>query len=241
VARFLILLVARETIYFISDQHLGKERDETIKLKKLLSFFDFITPNADSLYIVGDFFDFYFEYKTQIPKRHFKVLARLLEMVESGIKIYYFTGNHDFWVGDLFQSLGITVYKEGRSVTLQGKRIYIAHNSKKFDPFEMVLKNRFSVWLFYLLHPDLAYWIGSVVSRASRINSKKKMVNWLSLYRSAGTILKKDIDAVIMGHVHIPTHKKIDGKDFILIGDWIHHFSYVCMREGEFSLHTFKF
>lgn len=232
--------MTRDTIYFISDQHLGRERDESLKLEKLLSFFDFVTPNAASLYIVGDFFDFYFEYKTQISKRDFRVLSRLSGIVESGIKVYYFVGNHDFWVGDFFQSIGVSVYRKGGCFILQGKKVYIAHSSKSFDPIDLVLRNRLFVWSFYLLHPDLAYWIGSVVSRGSRINSEKRMVKWSRLYRNARTILKNDIDAVIFGHIHIPTHKKIDGKDFILIGDWIHHFSYVTMRNGKFSLHSYQ-
>jgi len=229
----------RDTIYFISDQHLGREKNEDKKIEKLFSFFDYIAPTASALYIVGDFFDFYFEYKTQIPKKYYEVFRRLSCLTEKHVQVHYFTGNHDFWLGRFFESIGISVHKSSERVLLQGKRVYIAHGSEmiSFDPMNLVLRNRVAIALFYLLHPDLAYKIASFVSRISRMNSKKKTIRWRKLYDIAGKILQGDIDAVILGHIHIPIHRKLDGKDFILLGDWVKYFSYAVMRKGKLSLY----
>jgi UDP-2,3-diacylglucosamine hydrolase len=230
----------RDTIYFISDQHLGRERNEEKKIEKLFSFFDYIASRASALYIVGDFFDFYFEYRTQIPKKYYEVFKRLSYLIERRIQVHYFTGNHDFWLGSFFRSIGISVHKSAENVLLQGKRLYIAHGSGmiSFDPVNLVLRSRTAIGLFYLLHPDLAYKIASFVSKISRMNSKKKNIRWKKLYNIARDILKGDVDAVILGHIHIPIHRKLDGKDFILLGDWIEHFSYAVMKNGDLSLHN---
>jgi len=229
----------RDTIYFISDQHLGREKNEDEKIEKLFSFFDYIASTASALYIVGDFFDFYFEYRTQIPKKYYEVFRQLSCLTEKHVQVHYFTGNHDFWLGRFFESIGISVHKSSEDVLLQGKRVYIAHGSEmiSFDPMNLVLRNRVAIALFYLLHPDLACKIASFVSRISRMNSKKKTIRWRKLYDIAGEILHGDIDAVILGHIHIPIHRKLYGKDFILLGDWVKHFSYAVMRKGKLSLY----
>ncbi len=230
----------KDIIYFISDQHLGREKNEEKKIKKLFSFFEYIASRASVLFIVGDFFDFYFEYKTQIPKRYYEVFRRLSYLIDKHIEIHYFTGNHDFWLSSFFQSIGISVHKSAKTLLLQDKRLYITHGNEmtSFDPINLVLRSKTAIGLFYFLHPDLAYKIASFVSKISRTNSRKKNIRWKKLYNIARDILKRDIDAVILGHIHIPIHKKLDGKDFILLGDWIEHFSYAVMENGQLSLHN---
>lgn len=231
-----------DTIFFISDLHLGKDRNEKEKLEKLFTFFDSILDEASALYIVGDFFDFYFEYRTQIPKKYFEVYRQLSRLIENGIAIHYYIGNHDYWLGDFLETIGLSIHKSSERVALQGKNILIAHGSGLigFDPGDLLLRNRFAISLFYLVHPDFAYTIASHISKLSRANSQKKDIRWKKLYDIAKDILKDDIDAVIMGHIHVPIHKKIDKKDFILLGDWIEHFTYAKMKEGNLSLNKFS-
>ena len=229
-----------DIIYFISDQHIGSGRNEKEKLERLFSFFDYIINKKCSLYIVGDFFDFFFEYKTQMPKKYFEVFRRLSGLADRGIKISYFTGNHDFWVGDFLESVGVSLYRKGKVFNLQGKNVYISHNVLPMTILDIVLRNRVFISSFYLIHPDIAYTIASLVSRASRANSMRKVIKWDRIYRKARELLKGDVDAVVLGHIHIPFYKKIKEKDFIIIGDWIKHFSYVTMIEGKLSLHRWE-
>ncbi len=230
-----------DTIYFISDLHLGKGRDERLKIKKLYAFFDYIVSKASALYIVGDFFDFYFEYKTQIPKKYYDVYRRLSNLVEKGIEIHYFIGNHDYWLGDFLESIGLKIHRTAEELTLQGKKVFITHGHGliTFDPGEVILKNKVAIGLFYLIHPDIAYRIASCISSLSRANSQRKDIRWKKLFSYARNILRNDADAVVMGHIHIPIHKNLDGKDFILIGDWIEHFTYAEMQGGRFCLKKF--
>ncbi|MCK4330382.1 UDP-2,3-diacylglucosamine diphosphatase [candidate division WOR-3 bacterium] len=230
-----------DKIFFISDLHLGKDRDEKKKIKKLFSFFDYIVSRASILYIVGDFFDFYFEYRTQIPKMYYEVYRHLSNLIDNGIEIHYFIGNHDYWLRDFLESIGLIMHRTSEKATLHGKRIYIAHGNGmiSFDPGDLLLRNRFAISLFYLLHPDLAYKIGSYVSRLSRSNSQKKDIRWKKLYSIAKKIFEDNIDMVILGHIHEPIHKRIDGHDFILLGDWTEHFTYAMLNNGRISLHKF--
>ncbi|MCK4353137.1 UDP-2,3-diacylglucosamine diphosphatase [candidate division WOR-3 bacterium] len=250
-------------IYFISDHHFGERGEKKEKLYKFLEFMDYITrlpgvgpispppavrragsqggqkEKCEALFILGDLFDFYFEYKTQIPKAYFDILYALNSLKKSGVSIYYMVGNHDFWIGDFFaQKLGIKVYKKPISLMLQGKKVFIAHGDEfsSFDPLRFILRNKLSIFFFYWLHPDIARKIGRLVSRISRKSSSREKTKSQKLYKFGIQKFKEGFDAVIFGHIHSPEHLRYGNKDFLLLGDWIHHFSYGKLTNGKFKL-----
>lgn len=229
------------SVYFISDQHLGESKNEDEKKYRLTSFLDKIKGNCDALFIVGDLFDFYFEYKTQIRKEYYDVIFKLHELRKAGAEICYITGNHDFWVGDFFNQIGIKVYKEPLDITLQGRRLFIAHGDDclYFDPLRIILRNKLSIFLFYLIHPDIAVLIGRLVSRLSK-SIERSNTGWKKLLSFARGKFKEGFSDVIFGHIHKPIYLENKGKTFLLLGDWITHFSYGKLDGGKLSLHFFN-
>ncbi|MDI6839793.1 MAG: UDP-2,3-diacylglucosamine diphosphatase [bacterium] len=230
-------------VYFISDQHFEEADSESTKLCKFLEFIEYIKGKCDSLFIVGDLFDFYFEYKTQIPKVYFNILCALSSLRKTGVKIYYIIGNHDFWVGDFFtKELNISVYKKPVELMLQGKRVFIAHGDEiySFDLMRFVLRNRLSNFIFYWLHPDIGRNIARLIARISRKLSNKETMRWKYLYKFACQKFEQGFDAVILGHIHLPKHISYKNKQFLMLGDWKHHFSYGKLIDGEFKLYFWE-
>jgi UDP-2,3-diacylglucosamine hydrolase len=228
------------TIYFTSDHHFGEFNESREKFEKFKEFIEQIKPNSQ-LFIVGDLFDFYFEYKTQVPIRSFKVFRELVNLRKKKVKITYLVGNHDFWVGKFVEKeLGIKVYKKSIEINLQGKRILVSHGDEfiKVDPFSLILHNKLAISLFYTLHPDFAYLIGKIVSKLC--GKETKITAPLFLYRIVNKHLSNQVESIILGHIHDPIHIKVKNKDFILIGDWRKHFTYVKLEAGEFILCKWK-
>ncbi len=226
-------------IYFVSDHHFSRTIKEEEKIRKFFEFIEHI-KGCEALFIVGDFFDFYFEYKTQIPKSYFSVLNALWELKKSGTQIHYIVGNHDFWIGDFFtKQLGAQVYKKPLELTLQGRKFFIAHGDglSKFDITRWILRNKFTIFLFHWIHPDIAWLIGRLTSKLS--SKTGKVVKWEKLYDIAEQKFDIGFDAVIFGHIHIPKHIH-NNKDFLLLGDWIKYFSYGKLECGKLKLFEWR-
>jgi UDP-2,3-diacylglucosamine hydrolase len=150
-------------------------------------------------------------------------------------------GNHDFWTGNFFtEILGICVHKSPIEVTLQNRKIFIAHGNEitRFDFLRWILRNKLSIFLFYWIHPDFAQIIGRCVSTLS--TKTRKSIKWERLYKIGEQKFNQGFDAVIFGHIHCPKHIKKSNKDFLLLGDWIRHFSYVRLMDGKFTLSVWK-
>jgi UDP-2,3-diacylglucosamine hydrolase len=256
----------QKAIYFISDAHLGAEEKEKEKIKeeKLISFFDKIKEDGESLYILGDMFEFWFEYRHVIPKDHFSVLSQLRNLVDSGIKISYVVGNHDFWLGDfLTEQIGIKIFKDPIEVNHQGKRIFIAHGDglAKWDLgyriLKKMLRNSVNIFLYRQIPPDIGYPLAKFVAGKSRgmnrpvhtgAQADKREASYLEDYRSfAYEKIKQGFDAVILAHTHIPTLESLgdssanstEGGIYLNIGDWFKHFTYGKLMEGKFYLEKF--
>lgn len=226
------------TVYFISDNHLGDGINEKLKKDKFISFLEHIKEEESSLFIVGDFFDFYFEYRKYIPQKYQEILLRLKELKE----VHYFAGNHDFWIGHSLEERGIKIYKKPESFTIQGKRIFISHGDEATNSFllRFILKNRVSIFLFSLIPPFLGYKIGELASRLSRKNSEKKNIRWKRLLKLARDKFKQGFDITIFGHIHLPKYIKMpesEEKIFLLLGDWSKHFSYGKLENGKLTFH----
>lgn len=248
----------QRAIYFISDAHLGAEEKEKEKIKeeKLVSFLNRIKADGESLYILGDMFEFWFEYKNVIPKDHFKILSKLKALIDSGMKVNYVVGNHDFWLGDfLTEQIGIRIFKDPIDVNHQGKKIFIAHGDglAKWDwgyrILKRILRNRVNIFLYRQISPDISYPLAKFVAGKSRTQADRREVSYLDDYRNfAYAKIRQGFDAVILAHTHVPalenlTRCSVDSLRrgiYLNIGDWFRHFTYGKLMEGKFYLEKFR-
>jgi len=247
----------QKAIYFISDAHLGAEEKEKEKIKeeKLVSFLDKIKADGEHLYILGDMFEFWFEYRHVMPKGHFKVLSQLRNLVDFGIKVSYVVGNHDFWLGDfLTEQIGIKIFKDPIEVNHQGKKIFIAHGDglAKWDfgyrILKKILRNRVNIFLYRQIPPDIGYPLAKFVAGKSRAQADKREASYLDDYKNfAYKKIRQGFDAVILAHTHVPilenfghsSNSSPRGGIYLNIGDWFKHFTYGKLMEGKFYLEKF--
>jgi len=234
------------SVFFVSDAHLGvdgadRERARTARLH---DFLNSLPGRAASLYIVGDLFDFWFEYRTAIPRRHFATLAALERLREAGVDISYLNGNHDFWLGTFFRDeLGIRTLDGGVTVEAQGRRLWLHHGDGLvggdigYKILKRILRARASIALYGLLHPDLAIPLAHAVSRWSRHSRGVAALRPDPLWREiAEPAFRSGHDAAIIGHFHHAYERREPGREFFMLGDWIDRFTYVELREGKLEL-----
>ena len=234
-------------VYFISDAHLGQadRGKEELKFRKLCSFFDMVAAKGERLYILGDLFDFWFEYKHAIPKEHVSVLFELSKLIESGVKLTYITGNHDFWLGDLLtRRLGVEVFKDELTVTHDGKRIFLIHGdglAKKdrgYRILKKIMRNRFNIFLYRQVPPDIGIPFAKFCSRLSRGHtSERPKESFLREYRDyAQRRLNDGYDCVISAHTHYPEQIEYENGVYINTGDWCVNFTYAVLKDGRLEL-----
>ncbi|HZY09870.1 MAG TPA: UDP-2,3-diacylglucosamine diphosphatase [Bacteroidota bacterium] len=234
------------TAYFISDAHLGlgPRKNEREKERRLIAFLDHIERDASQLFIVGDLFDAWFEYRTVIPKGFHRLLTKLNDITMKGIEAHYLPGNHDYWMRDYFQvELGMKTHNESLDIMIDSKRIYLCHGDgiSKGDLgyriLKKILRNRFNVWLYSWLHPDIGIPIARSSSRSSRqYTSVKKFHEDRGMIELAQQKITEGFDIVIMGHCHQPVYEKIGNGLYINLGDWINHNTYAVLNDGNIQL-----
>lgn len=239
----------KNKIYFISDAHLGRESTllESQKEQKLLAFLSQIEAECETLYILGDLFDFWFEYKNLIPKQFASILFALKKLKNSGSHIIYLAGNHDFWLGDFLpQQLGIAVHPDFLEVSHQGKKLFLTHGdglAKKdigYRILKKILRNRVNIWLYRQLPTDFSYRLAKKVSHSSGDYNREKDLTFLEEYKKfAQEKINSGFDFVIMGHIHQPILEKLDKGYYVNVGDWMKNFSYGVMEKGELRLERF--
>jgi UDP-2,3-diacylglucosamine hydrolase len=236
----------RPDALFLSDVHFGAEPEERAREreKRLFTFLERRAPDARRLFILGDLFDFWFEYGHAIPRRPFELLRRLADLHAKDVEIVYLGGNHDFWAGPFLRDhLGATLHDGPTRFDLAGRRVSVMHGDGLakgdlgYKMLKAVLRNPLAIGAYRALHPDLgipfALWV-SRVSRGSRDESKvdrEWLFRQLALPRYA-----EGADAVLTGHYHHPTHFRREGRDFIVLGDWVKNFTYAALADGEFRL-----
>ena len=224
--------------YFISDAHLGAESQEKERAKreKLLSFLDY-TTSAENLFILGDFFDFWFDYKTVIFREYFDILCKLAELVQKGVKVHFFGGNHDWWAfeGGILSEIGVKVYHSPAEIVVDGKKFFMGHGDG-IAPSDWgyrnflapLLRNRVSVFLFRLVPPPMAWWISRAVSFTSKLYTQKRNLRLEEEYREfAARKIAENFDFVVFGHLHIPILEKIGGGVYANSGDFFQNFTYL--------------
>lgn len=229
-------------IYFASDQHLGAPTYEASRKREdfFVQWLEAISKDATHLFLLGDLFDFWFEYKKVVPKGFTRTLGTLARMSDRGIKIYFFAGNHDLWVKDyLIEECGMEVFHKPQTFEFAGKRFYIGHGDglgpgdKGYKRMKKVFTNPFAKWLFSWFHPDLGVRLAQYLSVENRMISGDEDVKflgqeneWLVIY--AEEILKKQhVDYFLFGHRHLPMELKLsNGAIYLNTGDWISYFTY---------------
>jgi UDP-2,3-diacylglucosamine hydrolase len=246
--------VLNNKIYFISDAHLGSSKPRRLEKEKedaLIDFMRAIQTDAEALYIVGDLFDFWFEYRSAISSTAARVTCELYALVQAGVRVIYIPGNHDLWPGHYFSDqLGIELPSDPVTVTHQDKRFYITHGDSfrtdwKFKLSRYVLKHPFSIALFRLLHPDLGNWLARRTSDYSemrtKVGSRRTIKHANTVYMTgAEKIINTGFDIVICGHYHHLKKIPIQNGTLIVLGDWMRYDSYAVLENGNITLHQWK-
>ena len=243
-------------IFFASDFHLGADGRLTSleREKKIVDWLSSIQGEMEALYLVGDIFDYWFEYKTTIPKGFTRFLGKLAELRDEGIPVFFFTGNHDMWMFDYFEKeFGIPVYHKPIQINLQGKNFFIGHgdglgpNDVGYKLIKMVFSNRFCQWAYARLHPNFGIWLMKKFSHKSRGfggddndfhgRDKEMLVQY-----SERKLENLSIDYFIFGHRHLPLKVKLSNKTsyYYGLGDWTHYQSYGVLDNGKLSLQYYE-
>jgi UDP-2,3-diacylglucosamine hydrolase len=251
-----ISLSADKKIYFLSDFHLGvpTHADSLVREKIIIQFLDNITPTAQHIFIMGDMFDFWYEYKTVVPKGFVRLLGKLATMVDNGINISFFVGNHDMWMYNYFETeLGITVYYNPIDVLINDTTFYLAHGDglgpgdNGYKILKKLFRNPVCKWLFGWLHPNMGIGLANYSSQASKNKNGNKPEQFLGeknewLYTYAKQVLqKKQYHYFIFGHRHLPLQLAVSPQcQYINLGDWIYHFTYAVFDGKNTQLLTWQ-
>lgn len=237
--------------FFVSDIHLMSGRNDDIERRdRFLRFLDYTQMNAQSLWIGGDLFDFWYEWKKVIPKEHFEVLAKLKDMTSSGFPIHMMPGNHDFAVNCfLVDQVGLILHPSPDEIQLNGVVVHWVHGdgvAKSDGGYRMlkrIFRSRWANWLFRFIHPDLAMYIASSTSKGSRYKSETIGVPPDEEYiEYADEVLKSpSLDVVLMGHTHIPKILQRENGLFINSGDGIIERTYVILDDKGWRLERFEY
>ncbi len=232
--------------YFVSDLHLGLQSEEKEKVKERLftDFLDNISPDAKALFILGDLFDYWFEYKRVVQKGFFRTFTALQNLAERGTEIHYIIGNHDFLHRDFFEKeFGAKVYQDSLSLELDGKKFFMAHGDglvKKdygYLILKKVLRNRFIQNLYSLIHPDWGIGIASATSRTSREYTHSKHYGEIDGVLEAAKIkINEGWDYVLFGHTHQRTLERYKNGTYINLGTWLEKPCYGIFDSQKFEI-----
>jgi UDP-2,3-diacylglucosamine hydrolase len=248
-------LTEKKKIYFVSDVHLGAPALTNNRYREQLfvKWLDKIKRDAAQLYLLGDIFDFWFEYKKVVPRGFTRVLGRMADLNDNGVSVHFFTGNHDLWVFDyLTEETGAIVHSSEFITEIMGKTFFLAHGDG-LDPEEkgyLLLKKIFTnktlQWMFARIHPNFAFRLAHHWSKHSRLaklgQEEEFKVKNESIFRFAQSVLEhRKIDYFIFGHRHRMTDTEVNmNAHLFLLGDWINHFSYGEFDGEKFELKVFK-
>lgn len=243
-------------IYFASDNHLGapNKKASLPREKKFVAWLDEIKKDAAAILLMGDLFDFWFEYKTVVPKGFTRTLGKLAEISDSGIPIYYFVGNHDLWMNGYFEEeLNIPVYHKPKEFIFNDTSFFIGHGDglgpgdKGYKRMKKVFTNRFCKWLFRWLHPDLGVKLAQYLSVENKLISGEEDAKflgedneWLVQYCKRKQS-EKHRDFYIFGHRHLPLEITLENNSkYINLGDWINYYTYGVFDGTTMELKTYS-
>jgi len=245
----------RNKLYFASDIHLGaggyvssRQRED-----RFVRWLDTIKADAAEVFLMGDVFDFWFEYKTVVPKGYIRLLGKLAELADAGIKLYFFKGNHDMWMFDYFEiELGATIITNELVIERNGKKFFLHHGDglgpgdNLYKVLKKIFRSSLCQWLFARIHPNLGVGIANYWSKSSRINNQKKEdpkpgeQEWLVAY-SKEVLQITYYDYLVFGHRHLPLDIQLNEKSrYINLGEWINYNSYAEFDGEELILKYFS-
>lgn len=243
-----------KNIYFLSDAHLGASvlKNNREREQKLVEWLESVRPHCSVLFLLGDIFDFWFEYKRVVPKGFVRFLAKICEFTDSGIQVHFFTGNHDIWAFDyLRQECGVTIHTRDEKFVFNGRKFYIGHgdgldpHDKGYLFIKKVFHNTFLQRCFRWIHPDLGIAFAHKWSSHSRLKDNGKIE--ADAYRGPDQedielycrqVLKQEyFDYFIFGHRHLPLDISLTQESrYINTGDWITHYTYAVFDGEQVSL-----
>ncbi len=250
--------MARTTIYFASDAHLGARfhKDTHAVERRLVRWLDSIKENAIAIWFLGDMFDYWYEYKYVVPKGFTRFLGKVAELSDSGVEIHFFTGNHDIWMFDyLPREVGAVIHREPLTIDLLGKRFFLAHGdevdnrSVGFKIMRKLFRNRFCQWLYAGIHPRWTFDFALAWSLGSRKSGLKKegqdycgeSSEYLVSFAKEYLVAHPDINFFIFGHRHIMLDLMLSRTCRLLVaGDWLKHFSYISWDGNNLFLEQFE-
>jgi UDP-2,3-diacylglucosamine hydrolase len=243
--------MASKKIYFASDFHLGAPNSSKsfLREQKLCSWLDSIKNDCEQLFLLGDIFDFWFEYKYVIPKGYVRLLGRLADFCDKGIPVYLFTGNHDMWAFDyLEKEIGIKIFRKPIDITLKDSQFHIGHGDGlgpgdyKYKVLKKIFENRICQKLFGIIHPDIGIGLADFLSKRSRAKSGHtdevflgEDKEWLIQYCKERQ-MKNPVEYYVFGHRHLPIQHKIQTAVYLNLGDWIRYFTYATFDGQELEL-----
>lgn len=243
-------------IYFASDFHLGApdKASSLVREKKVVDWLNEIAPTAHEIYLVGDIFDFWFEYKHAVPRGFTRLLGTLSQLSDRGIPIHVFTGNHDMWIFDyLPEETGVQLYREPITREWNGKRFFIGHGDglgpgdRGYKFIKKIFGSKVCQWLFARIHPNSGIALANFWSRKSRQKGAEADAIFLGedeewLVQFAKEVLEKEhFDYFVFGHRHLPLTIQVgENSEYINLGDWINHFTYGVFDGDKMKLNTYE-
>ncbi len=251
-----IAVPSGKKVYFASDNHLGAPTLEASlpREKKFVRWLDQVKDDAAAVFLLGDLFDFWFEYSRVVPKGFTRTLGKLAELTDSGIPVYYFVGNHDLWMRGYFEEeLNIPVFHKPQVFRLNEKTFFIGHGDglgpgdKGFKRMKKVFTNPVAQWLFRWFHPDLGVRMAQYFSVKNRLISGEEDVKflgeekeWLVQY-ARRKLAQQHCDYFVFGHRHLPLEIDLSATSrYVNLGDWITYFSYGVFDGASLSLEYFE-
>lgn len=241
-------------VYFASDNHLGAptHAESLPREKRFVAWLDQIKEDAAAIFLMGDLFDFWFEYKKVVPKGFVRTLGKLAELTDAGIPIYYFVGNHDLWMNGYFEEeLNIPVFHKPQQFKIENTSFFVGHGDglgpgdTGFKMMKKVFVNPVCKWFFRWLHPDLGVRLAQHLSVNNKVISGDADANFLGedkewLIQYAKRKLKNQhYDYFVFGHRHLPMKIDLNGRStYINLGDWIKYYTYASFDGSQLQLHS---
>ncbi len=242
-------------VYFSSDNHLGAPTAEASRPKeqKFLRWLNEIKEDCGVLFLLGDLFDFWVEYKRVVPKGFVRILGKLAEFTDAGIPVFFFVGNHDLWMNGYFEEeLNIPVYQKPQEFTINGKKFFIGHGDglgpgdKGFKRMKKMFTNPVCQWLFRFIHPNIGIWLGHTLSTKNKLISGDEDViflgednEWLAQYCKR-KLSQEHRDHFVFGHRHLPMQIPMENSLYTNLGDWCGHFTYATFDGIQMELKKFE-
>jgi UDP-2,3-diacylglucosamine hydrolase len=243
-------------VLFLSDFHLGIPNYEKslAREQKICNLLDLYKDKVSDIYFVGDVFDFWFEYKTVVPKGYYRFFGKLAELTDNGIQIHFFKGNHDMWMRDFFKKeFKAKIYSDPVSISISNKKFLIGHGDGlgpgdyKYKALKKFFASSVCQFLYRWIHPDIGMTIASFFSQKSRYSQNQCVETyhghdreWLYLFAKEKT-KSENIDYFVFGHRHLPIYTAIESTSakYINLGDWLNFDTYAVFDGNELSLYQY--